>query len=74
MRKLTREEEKSLEKEEFNRYYYYLRNLYDKSLIGRLNLNQRKILHPLLLSIIKLRNRMNGFSIEVIGDESIKTY
>lgn len=74
MEKLTREEEKQLTKEEFDKYYYYLRNLYDESFVAKLTHAQRKALHPLLLAIIKLRNRMNGFKVEVIGDESTKTY
>lgn len=73
MKKLTREEEKKLTKEEFDKYYYYLRNLYDESFIANLTPTQRKIIHPLLLSVIKIRNRLNGFKLDIIDNQSEKT-
>ena len=39
--------------------YYAVRDKYDKSFLGRLTLKQRKLIHPILLNVIKLRNRGN---------------
>ena len=71
--KISKEEEKKLTPNEYNEYYYALRNAYEQSFIGRLDTQKRKFIHPILLSTIKLRNRINGFKLYNIGDLSKKT-
>jgi lysophospholipid acyltransferase (LPLAT)-like uncharacterized protein len=53
--------------------YYLVRNKYDKSFVSRLSHSQRVAIHPLLLSIIKLRNKSNGFNITKLCDDRIPT-
>lgn len=76
MKKLSRREEanlKSSDYEAYQKYYYYLRNAYEKSKMNNLSLSTRKKLHPFLLAVIKLRNRFNGYHHTVIGDEREET-
>lgn len=73
MKKLSRKEEKKLTPEEYQEYYYYLRELYENSKINNISLDTRKNIHPLLLSIIKLRNRMNGYKLDIIDDKREST-
>ena len=73
MKKLSREEEKQLTEEEYQKYYYYLRDIFEKSLVNNLSVKTRKRLHPLLLSVIKIRNRLNGYQLRVLGDERSQT-
>lgn len=42
MKKLTKSEEKQLTKEEYDKYYYWLRNKYDKSFLANLTPEQKK--------------------------------
>lgn len=53
--------------------YYYLRNKYENSYLNNLTLNQRKKIHPLLLSIIHLKNKVSGFNIKVLEDNRTTT-
>lgn len=73
MKKLTKEEEKLLTKEEYDKYYYWLRNLYDESFLANLTPKQRKLIHPLLLNVIKLKNKLSGYKIKVLDNKSEKT-
>ncbi len=70
---LTREEEKALSPEEYEKYYYDLRELYEKSFLYNLTLKQRKLLHPLVLAGITARNYLSGFRLKVLADERTKT-
>lgn len=54
--------------EEFLRVYYAARERSAGSLLGRLTLRQRKCLHPLMLAVIKLKNRFDGITVEVLHD------
>lgn len=56
----------------FLQEYYAMRKQSEESLLGRLSLSQRKRLHPLMLQIIKLKNRMEGISVEVLNDRRTK--
>lgn len=49
--------------------YYSYRKKDESSLIGRLSLNQRKHLHPLILLIYMLKNRLGGYKYNVIYDK-----
>ena len=73
MKKLTKSEEKQLTKEEYDKYYYWLRNKYDKSFLANLTPEQRKKIHPILLNIIKLKNKMSGFKLTVLENNIEKT-
>ena len=53
--------------------YYFYRNKFDKSLVSRLSHKQRLLLHPLLLKIIKFRNKQAGFEIKTLYDKREKT-
>lgn len=43
--------------------YIERRNKYEKSLLYRLNHRTRKLIHPILLSLIKAKNKFSGFEI-----------
>lgn len=53
--------------------YYEARNKYDKSFVSNLSHQKRLSIHPLLLNIIKLKNKMSGFDINVLYDNSVST-
>lgn len=67
---LTEEEKNEAEKDFFDTYYK-LRSIEEKRL-DKLSLEQRKKLHGLILGIYKLKNRLGGFSYEIINNK--KTY
>lgn len=67
---LTEEERNEAEKDFFDTYYK-LRSIEEKRL-DKLSLEQRKKLHGLILEIYKLKNRLGGFSYEIINNK--KTY
>ena len=73
MKKLSKEEEQKLTSDEYRKYYFYLRELFEKSTINNLSLDTRIKLHPLLLSLIKLSNRANGYKLKVLNDKRTKT-
>lgn len=49
--------------------YYLMRKKYDESFLNNLTHQQRLQLHPLLLAIIKLKNKLAGFDITTIYDK-----
>ena len=53
--------------------YYEYRNKFDKSFVNNLSHKQRLMLHPLLLAIIKYRNRQAGFEIKKLYDKRTET-
>lgn len=74
MKKLSsKKEEKKLTDEEYQKYYCYLRDVFEKSKLNNLNIKTRRRLYPLLISVIKFRNRLNGYQLKVIGDERSET-
>lgn len=76
MKKLSREEETDLrerDEEEYRQYYCALRKRFEASKVNNLSLEARRKIHPFLLSVIKLRNRLNGYRQTVIGDNREKT-
>lgn len=69
---LTEEEYKVIEKD-FIELYYKLRNKNESRFYSKLTLEQRKKIHKYILSIYKLKNKLGGFTHEVIKDERKKT-
>lgn len=65
---LTEEELKKRE-EAFKKLYYKLRTEDEGKLWNRLSLEQRKSIHWLILNIYRLKNRLGGFSYELIKDD-----
>lgn len=53
---------------EFLQRYHVARKQSEESLLGRLSLKQRQRLHPFLLGVIKLKNRLGGLSVDVLHD------
>lgn len=69
MRRKTVEQKKTEEYSE----YYVKRKRFEASHLYNLSLNTKKRIHPILLSVIRLRNRINGYHQTVIGDSRKKT-
>lgn len=65
--KLSDNERKARETE-FYELYYRLRNKEENGILGKVSLKTRKHLHPMLLLVYKLKNRLGGFSFEIIHD------
>lgn len=55
-------------REQFLRHYYALRSREEAHWSSRLSLQQRKKIHGLILALYKLKNRLGGFSCEVVAD------
>ena len=75
MKKLSKKEEKKLQRTdsvEYKKYYDYMRAIYEKSKIANLSLEQRKLLYPLLRNILRIMNRFNFNTIKLIGDKRVK--
>ncbi len=76
MKKLSRNEETALrerDEEAYRQYYCALRKRFEVSKANNLSLEVRRRIHPFLLSVIKLRNRLNGYRQTIIGDNREKT-
>lgn len=73
MKKLSKDEEKNLTPDEYKEYYFYLRELFEKSKINNLSLETKRKLHPLLLTLIKISNKVNGYKLMILDDKRIKT-
>lgn len=67
------EEELEKRTKEFLSLYYKLREKEENRWYSKLSLEQRQKLHKLILAVYTLKNRLGGFSYEVIGDERTKT-
>lgn len=65
---LSKEEQK-IRYEDFIQSYSKLRDREDKRWYSNLSLYKRKNLHPLLLSIYHIKNKLSGFSYEIISDK-----
>lgn len=66
------EEETARRRAEFLETYYKLRRKSENSLLGRMPLRTRKCLHPLVLLIYTVKNRLGGFRYAVIADKREK--
>lgn len=65
-------EEFEKRQEEFLKLYYDLRNADEKKFWNRLTLKQRQAIHGLILNIYRIKNRIGGFSYDLIKDEREK--
>ena len=52
--------------------YYFYRDQFERSFVSRLSHRQRLLIHPVLLTIIKIRNRMAEFHIKMLYDQRTK--
>lgn len=68
------EEEYARRRESFLDLYYQLRHRNENRVFGRLSLKTRKRLHPLILAIYIVKNRLGGFRYSLVGDRREKTY
>ncbi len=69
---LNEEEYKKLE-ESYLKLYYKLRERNDNRFYSKLTLEQRKKLHNVILGIYRLKNKLGGFTYEVISDKRSDT-
>ena len=67
------EEEYARRREAFLSIYYRLRKREEGRWYSRLSLRQRQKLHPLILFVYRAKNRLGGFTHEVLGDLRSKT-
>lgn len=72
MKKLSKKDEKYLQRTnetEYQKYYTYMRDLYEKSKIANMTMESRKKIYPILRKILKIMNKMNNNSIKLISDK-----
>ena len=69
VQKNTTEEEYEIKKEEFLKLYNKLREKEEQMWWHQLTKEQRDKLHPLVLTVYKIKNRIDGFDCKVIKDE-----
>lgn len=67
------EEERQNREQNFLELYYGLRYKDETNFFGRMSLKTRKKLHKLILLVYIIKNRLGGFSYELIGDKREKT-
>ena len=67
------EEELQVKTKEFLSLYYKLREKEENRWYSKLTLEERQKIHKLILAIYKLKNRLGGFSYEILKDERIET-
>ena len=67
------EEELAKRNQEFLELYYKLKEQDDNKIWSKLSLKQRQNIHWLILTVYKIKNRLGGFSYELIKDEREKT-
>lgn len=53
--------------------YYKQRERFEKTLLSKLSISKRRKLYPILRTIIKVRNKLNGYKIKCIGNKSTPT-
>ncbi|MFI3201591.1 MAG: hypothetical protein R3Y54_08700, partial [Eubacteriales bacterium] len=61
--------EEGISKEEYEKFYFETRNRHEKTYLSSLSLNTRQKLHKTILSVLKIKNRLEGFQCKVIKDE-----
>lgn len=55
------------------RNYYEQRDKFEKTWLSKLSLKNRQRIYPILRTIIKVRNKINGYKIKCIGDKRTPT-
>lgn len=63
------DDERQKREERFYKLYYQLRKKEEHSILGSLSLPARKRLHKLVLLIYTIKNRLGGFSFEIVNNE-----
>ena len=63
------EQERQMREKNFLQLYYDLRHKDETNFLGRMSLKTRKRLHKLILLVYIIKNRLGGFSYELIGDK-----
>ena len=63
------EQEYKIKQKEFLKLYYKLRKKEESAWYSKLSLKQRKKIHKFILTLYKIKNRLGGFSYQVLGDE-----
>ena len=63
------DDERQKREERFYKLYYQLRKKEENSILGSLSLSARKRLHKLVLLIYTIKNRLGGFSFEIVNNE-----
>ena len=53
--------------------YYKQRERFEKTLLSKLSLSKRQKIYPILRTIIKVRNKLNGYKIKCIGAKRTQT-
>lgn len=72
MKRLSKKDEKTLERtnyEEYQKYYWQVRKEYEKSFLHNMSLKTRKRLYPLLYRILKIRNKLLGNKLSMLNNE-----
>ncbi len=67
------EQEQEIKQKEFLELYYKLRKKEESAWYSKLSLEQRKKIHKFILTLYKIKNRLGGFSYQILGDERTKT-
>ncbi len=67
------QEEYLKREKEFLKLYYELRSKDEKKWWSKLTLEQRKSIHWLILEIYRIKNRLGGFSYQILSDKQTKT-
>lgn len=67
------EEEYDNRLQDFLKKYFELRQKSEKSLFGKLSIRTRKKLHPFILAMFKIKNRLDGFMCDTIADHRTVT-
>ena len=63
------EQEYKIKQKEFLELYYKLRKKEESAWYSKLSLEQRKKIHKFILALYKVKNRLGGFSYQILGDE-----
>ena len=63
------EQEYKIKQKEFLELYYKLRKKEESAWYSKLSLKQRKKIHKFILTLYKVKNRLGGFSYQILGDE-----
>ena len=67
------EQEYKIKQKEFLELYYKLRKKEESTWYSKLSLEQRKKIHKFILALYKVKNRLGGFSYQILGDERTTT-
>lgn len=57
----------------FLELYYRYRKKEESSFFSKLSLRQRLLLHPIILAVYKIKNRLGGFTYRIVKDASSET-